>query len=137
MAVGVGAVIAEAVSVGVGVGVGPGPEHADSNTAPKAKVTNQRNSFPITYQYLTIIILLQGKGEIGQGKGMPRPVLYCAPPIFRPVTRRRHWSSGATGSLYRAYSELRGEPLGMVLDLGAIAAGMVFGVIIESGADDQ
>ena len=48
VAVGVGSVIAEPVSVGVGVGVEPGPEHAANNTAAKAIVTNQRNSFPIT-----------------------------------------------------------------------------------------
>ena len=135
VATAVGPVIAERVSIGVGVG--SGPEHAASNTAPKAIVTNQRNSFPITQQYLTKIMLLQGKGSIGKGQAEPCPMLYCQSPNFRPVTRRRRWSSSATGSLHRANSELRGEPLGTVLDLGATAAGMVFGVITESGAEDQ
>ena len=36
-----------------------------------------------------------------------------------------HDSERLAGNLHRAYSEFRGEPLGTVLDLGAIAADMV------------
>ena len=36
-----------------------------------------------------------------------------------------HDSERIAGNLHRAYSELRGEPLGTVLDLGAIGADMV------------
>jgi len=65
------------------------------------------------------------QGKAGDAFAAGLPPLNAAQEIDLGRFSRWHDSERLAGNLHRAYSELRGEPLGTVLDLGPIAADMV------------
>ena len=71
----------------------------------------------------TYLRFVQGKAGDAFAEGLAP--LDAAQQIELGQFRRWHDSERLAGNLHRAYSELRGEPLGTVLDLGPIAEDMV------------